>query len=245
MIFLRKGFGSILSLVFPQSCYVCGQEVESISYGVACQRCWYETRLFEDETVSCYKCSYFFGRELGEKVFCQQCSEEPFDLVRCVGLYEKALKKTILHLKKVPSVPKYLQDLIVQTFKKTPFANEKIDLLIPVPISKARLAERGFNQSSILAKPLARSIGLQIDEEVLVRKVHTKRHSPGMDKKARQIAVNNAFSVTSPDKIRGKVILLVDDVFTSGATVSNCAKKLKESGVSKVYVFTIARAFLG
>ncbi|MCS6874395.1 MAG: hypothetical protein N2Z23_03155 [Pyrinomonadaceae bacterium] len=150
--------------------------------------------------------------------------------------------KTVLHLKNVPFVPKYLQELIVKTFQLAPF--EKVDLIVPVPISKVRLSERGFNQASLLAKPLSKMTKIKLDETALIRHIHTKRHSPGMDKKARQMSVKQAFSVASPEKVKGRNILLIDDVFTSGATASNCAIALKEKGALKVYVLAVARAFI-
>lgn len=237
---LRKTLDLALGLAFPQSCHVCAEEVESFELGIACRKCWIETQLFDQQIISCYKCCAFLGKGKSDvQVFCHLCDAEFFDLVRCVGFYEKALMKTVLHLKHTPWVPSYLRDLICKAYLNSPF--DDADVIIPVPISKARLAERGFNQAKLLAKPLQK-FGLRIDETSLVRKLHTPRHRPGMDKKARQMAVENAFAVAKPDEIKDKCILLVDDVFTSGATVSNCAKALKESGARKVYVFAVARA---
>ncbi len=82
-----------------------------------------------------------------------------------------------------------------------------------------------------------------LDEQSLVRKIHTPMHRAAMDNKAREISVKNAFDVKRPKLIEGETILLIDDVYTSGATVSNCAKVLKEKGASKVYVLTIAKTF--
>lgn len=233
---------SCLTLIYPQPCKICEKSVESRAYGVACQKCWRRTRIFDGTEVICAKCGAFlkFGGAPVE-TFCRRCDEDFFDQSRAVGLYEAALLITILNLKNVPFVPKYLRNLFRQAFLESPFQNA--DKIIPVPLSKGRLAERGFNQAALLAKSLARQTALEFDEHSLVRCIHTPKHRAGMDKKGRLETVKNAFEITRPKLIEGKKILLIDDVFTSGATVSNCAKALKENGADKVYVLTVARAF--
>ena len=115
-------------------------------------------------------------------------------------------------------------------------------MIIPVPLSKRRFLERGFNQAEVLAELLAKETALKIDKQSLARKVHTPVHRAAMDRRARELTVENAFEVTRPKLVKGEKILLVDDVFTSGATTSTCAKALKKKGADKVYVLTIARA---
>ena len=118
------------------------------------------------------------------------------------------------------------------------------DVIIPIPLSKKRKLERGFNQAEIIAAEIARASGIPIDAASLVRKLHTPIHRIGMDKKARELTVKNAFEVVRPRLIDGRNILLVDDVFTSGATASYCAKVLKKNGAKQVNVFTLARAVM-
>src|SRR5260370_1334885 len=116
------------------------------------------------------------------------------------------------------------------------------DLIVPIPLSKQRKQERGFNQAEIIAAELSRVSGIPVDASSLIRKFHTPIHRMGMDQKAREITVKNVFEVVRPRLIAGKNILLVDDVFTSGATASFCAKVLKKNGAVKVNVFILARA---
>src|SRR5207244_1887105 len=105
-----------------------------------------------------------------------------------------------------------------------------------------RESERGFNQALVVGRELARLSHLPIDEHSVVRRLHTERHRAGMDAKARRQSVANAFAVRHWDQIRGKRVLLIDDVFTTGATVSACASALKEAGSKEVFVLTMARA---
>jgi ComF family protein len=116
------------------------------------------------------------------------------------------------------------------------------DLIIPVPLSKKRAVERGFNQAETIASQVSGLVGIPIDAASLIRKKHTPMHRAAMDKKAREMTVKNAFEVSRPKLIEGKSILLVDDILTSGATASYCAKALKKKGAAGVKVFTLARA---
>jgi Predicted amidophosphoribosyltransferases len=233
---------SCLTLVYPQPCKICEKSVESRAFGAACRQCWRKTRIFDGTETICDKCGAFlkFG---GASVvtFCRNCDDDFFDCARAAGLYERALLTTILELKNTPHVPSYLRKIFLETFLKSPF--QDADVIVPVPLSRGRLSERGYNQAALPARILARKTGLAIDEKILVRVIHTPKHRAGMDKKARSESVENAFEVALPERIEGKKILLIDDVFTSGATASNCAKALKEKGADKVYILTIARAF--
>ncbi|MBA3352333.1 MAG: ComF family protein [Blastocatellia bacterium] len=115
-------------------------------------------------------------------------------------------------------------------------------IVIPVPLSARRQQERGFNQAAVIATVIARSGNLLLDENSLVRKIHTPMHRAGMDRKARAMTVKKAFEVVRPKLIEGRDTLLVDDVLTSGETASICARVLKKSGAATVSVLTIARA---
>ncbi|HLM02828.1 MAG TPA: hypothetical protein VK400_17385, partial [Pyrinomonadaceae bacterium] len=163
------------------------------------------------------------------------------DAARAAGLYEHALLATILNLKKTPFVPLKLENLFFEAFLKSPFLDAA--RIVPVPLSKRRQSERGFNQASLLARVLARRTKLPLDENSLIRKLHTPHHRAGMDRKARAESVRNAFEVTRPKLVENEKILLIDDVFTSGATAANCAEALKNKGARAVYVLTVARAF--
>lgn len=103
------------------------------------------------------------------------------------------------------------------------------------------MLERGFNQAQVLAEFISKQTGIPLDEQSLIRKLDTPMHRAAMDEKARAISVKNVFEAARPKLISGKRVLLIDDVFTSGATVSSCAQELKRNGAEKVYVFTLAR----
>lgn len=233
---------SLLSVIYPQACRLCSRGVENRLDGVACAGCWQKTRIFTGAETLCDKCSAWLSgeRRSDRLTFCRRCDDDHFDRARSVGVYEGALYASIINLKEKPHLAPRLRQLLYTAFLDAPFG--PATLIIPVPLSRPREKERGFNQAAVIAGALSKKINVPIDELSLVRKVHTERHRAGMDRKARQESVFNAFEVKKPRFIQGEKILLVDDIFTTGATVSNCAKALKKAGAVEVNVLTIARA---
>lgn len=230
-----------VSLFYPQTCRICGLNVESISDGTACRTCWNKTRIFSDNHLLCFKCGDFLHEtEKQIEVYCHLCDDHQYDTARAVGIYEFGLAASVVNLKKIPVTTKSIREHFIATFNGASFTDTT--LIIPVPLSKKRLIERGFNQAEILAKILAKAVALPYDTGSLARSVHTPMHRAAMDRKARELTVKNAFQVTRPKLIENQNILLIDDVFTSGSTVSYCAKALKKSGAVKVNVLTLARA---
>ena len=239
---LTKVLDSLLTVFYPQACQNCGASVENYEFGAACQNCWQKTRIFTGRETVCYKCHKFQSeKESNFQTFCHQCDAHFYERARAAGLYENALQVSVLNLKREPFVSKNLRKIFIKAFEISEF--QDASLIIPIPLSKKRLLERGFNQAAVLAKILSLETKIKLDEQSLARKVHTPMHRAGMDTKARELTVKNAFEVKRPNFIKGEKILLVDDVFTSGATASACAKVLKKSGAEKVYVLTLARAF--
>jgi ComF family protein len=239
---LTKVLDSLLTVLYPQGCQNCGGSVEHFEYGAACQACWQKTRIFSGTETVCYKCSKFLSeKETDFQTFCHECDAHFYEQARAAGLYENALQTSVLNLKREPFVCKNLRKVFIAAFEKSEF--QTADLIVPIPLSKKRLLERGFNQAAVLAKILSKETKIKLDEQSFIRKIHTPIHRAGMDTKARELTVKNAFEVTRPKLIKDRKILLVDDVFTSGATVSACAKVLKKAGAEKVYVLTLARAF--
>ncbi|MBK9216387.1 MAG: ComF family protein [Chloracidobacterium sp.] len=232
---------SILSLAYPQQCAVCGGAVENRSDGCACSDCWASTTVFTGDEMLCEKCGAYFGPQAAPvAVRCHKCDEHHYDRALAAGIYEKALSASILRLKSSPSIPRRLRRMIHSAGMRL----DPADLIVPVPLSRMRQIERGFNQADVIALELSKTLCVPVDRHSLIRRVHTPMHRAAMDRKARELTVENAFYVTRPNVIEGRTILLVDDVFTSGATASSCAKVLKKRGAATVDIFTIARAVM-
>lgn len=240
-------YDAALALVYPQACAVCGGSVESRHDGVACAACWKATRLFADDDTLCWKCGAFTRAHVSEdrrrSIRCGQCDEDGFTAARACGFYEGALRASVLELKREPHVAARLAHLMFAARQREPM--NSADLIIAVPLHPSRERERGFNQAVLLARELARLSKLPLDEHSVVRRVHTERHRAGMDARARRESVADAFAIRRADAIAARRVLLIDDVFTTGATVSACAAVLKDAGAEEVFVLTVARPQAG
>jgi ComF family protein len=142
-------------------------------------------------------------------------------------------------LKREPHVARRLAQLTSELQQREPL--NTANLIVPVPLHPERERERGFNQAALLARELAVLSGLELDQYSVVRRLSTERHRAGMDSIARRQSVAEAFSIRHPKLIMGRRVLLIDDVFTTGATVSACALALKEAGAEEVFALTLAR----
>lgn len=235
---------SLLALIYPQACAVCGDSVESRHDSPVCSACWAATRVSDESDVLCWKCgapsSATVAEDRRQSIRCGQCDEDGFTAARACGLYDGALRASVLALKRAPQVSRRLLQILARAQHRAPIHDA--DLIVPVPLYAKREHERGHNQAAVLARALAQIAKLEIDEHCLVRCVHTERHRAGMDAKSRRKSVAGAFEVRAPKLISDRRVLLIDDVFTTGATVSECATVLKAAGATDVYVLTIARA---
>ena len=234
---------SLLSIVYPHECAACSRQVENFDDRIACGECWSATRIFNGSEMLCAKCGAFFGDEAASvPVLCHKCDDHKYDKAVALGVYEKALSASVINLKSSPVMPARIKTLVPAAIKMSGF--DDADVIIPIPLSRQRRLERGFNQAEIIADVVSRSARIPLDSYSLTRKLHTPIHRVAMDNKARELTVQNAFEVARPKFIAGKNVLLVDDVFTSGATASNCARVLKKKGASVVNIFTLARAIM-
>jgi ComF family protein len=177
-------------------------------------------------------------------VACEDCWQktqlcvEKIGNTRAVGFYEGALRESVLLLKRQP----YLAQHVVRLLTDAAQSIDGITRIVPVPLHEQRLRTRGFNQASIIARELSRALRVPLDETSLVRVSSAEKYRTGLDPKGRWQSVEKAFSVRHPRLIAGEDILLVDDVFTTGATVSACADALISASAKSVLIMTLARA---
>ncbi len=117
-------------------------------------------------------------------------------------------------------------------------------LIIPVPLSRKHYLERGYNQAELLARAIAQKTGKKLENKILFKNKNNRTQS-GLNARERMENTKNVYEVRQGKKIRGKNILLVDDIYTTGATVDACSKVLKENGASKIIVATVAKVIKG
>ncbi|RLB07958.1 MAG: ComF family protein [Deltaproteobacteria bacterium] len=192
----------------------------------------------------CPRCGLPFLCAEDDKVhLCSHCLKEKryFELHRSFGLYEGALKEAIHRFKYLGEFPllKVFADLMSTTFQAL-CLDHPVDLIVPVPLHVRRLRQRGFNQALLLAKELSKRTGIRYGQRVL-RKVKDTPFQSTLKGTERRKNIKGAFHVNNTEEARGKSILLVDDVCTTGATVNECARTLLNGGAERVVALTLAR----
>lgn len=173
---------------------------------------------------------------------CSECRRHgwPFELARAPGPYEGVLKEAIHRFKYGGSrrlaVP--LAALMVEVLLSEALYAD-IDLVVPVPLTYNKLLRRGFNQAALLAKEIGGRLKIPVSGRILVKITDTPSQT-GLSRAAREINLKNTFKVTDAPYLQGKNILIVDDVFTTGSTMSSAAAVIKRAGAVQVFVITAA-----
>lgn len=227
----------LVRMIYPEVCPICSNSLRSWESKI-CQSCW--QTLCELKKPQCPLC----GGELplfSNLRLCQSCRGRRHFVDHAWSLYayNESLRK-IFHLikfKQKCSLLRVFRPEIQRFVEETSLP--RLDSLVPVPLDRKKKWERGFNQSAILAQMLAISLHSPMIQ-VLRKRALTPPQSL-LTKTDRLRNILNSFSAASPDLLRHKDILLVDDIYTTGATVNECARILKENGARTVSVFTLAR----
>ncbi|QZD93725.1 ComF family protein [Qipengyuania xiapuensis] len=235
---LGEGLAPIVDLVYPPRCPSCGEGIGE--HGGLCADCWIGLAIPTEP--SCALCQRPFGdRGPGEGAACAPCMAAPpvHDGIAAGTLYTDTSRKLVLALKhgrRIALAP-MLARLIAA---RLPEAESGGRLIVPVPLHRWRLWQRGFNQAALLARELGRSGQGELFVDGLKRVKRTPSLG-GMGAKARARVLSGAITVPQPERIKGRDILLVDDVLTSGATSTACVKALKRAGAKSVVIACFAR----
>lgn len=228
--------------IFPSFCRLCGSLMEKAGEIVVCRSCW--EGIVPLRAPYCPSCGRFFSGAGGPH-YCSGClAKRPdFSKHRSCGKYEGRLKDILLLYKYrgMKVLGKELAGFIHRSLGEEDDLWWGVQAIIPVPLHPKRQRHRGFNQALVMARELGRLQGGEVVSGSLVRTINT---SPQTSRKAedRETNVRGAFAVTRAKRIRGKTVLLVDDVFTTGATVQECSRVLKKAGAAEVRAITVAQA---
>jgi ComF family protein len=240
---LSQSFVKTLELMFfPSFCKLCGRLLDVEGENVVCHSCVEELKT--RRSSYCLSCGRFF-ETYGEPHLCYQClkAKPEFSRHRSCGLYRGKLKDIILLFKyhKFKILGRELAAYMNQSLAQDEALWWDLDAVVPVPLHKKRKRERGFNQSYEIAKYIARVQELELLDGVLIKKINV---APQTTLPAEQRVINNkgAYEVIDPEKIREKILLLVDDVYTTGSTLKECSSVLRKSGVKEVRAVTLAQA---
>jgi len=225
----------LFNLLFPARCVLCQQTLKQDT-GV-CADCY---RHLPYNDICCVRCALPLAEAVKTTVFCGRCiTRQPyFDYVCSPFRYENDVIRLVHQLKfseKISSAS-IIGEMLLPAFLKT---NEKPDCLLPVVLHASRMRQRGFNQSIEISRRLSRKLNIPVEYDAVVRQRSTPAQT-GLNARQRLKNIKGAFSVV--EKLTYKHVLIVDDVITTGATVNELARVLKQNKVPRVGVLSIARA---
>jgi ComF family protein len=228
----------------------CRERFKTLAAPFLCDQCRSTVTLLASPL--CRVCGMEFKSRAGEDHTCGAClvKSQKFDMARACGHYDNGLKE-LIHWFKYRNLPQLARPLaaLLEWGLRSYYEERPIDLMVPVPLHSKRMRSRGFNQAYLLARnAMSAAAGdgcLQkrpaIAEKLLVR-IRPTLPQAGLNREMRRKNIRDAFAVMHPEQIKGKSILLVDDVYTTGATVNECARILKKAGAEWVGVLSVARA---
>lgn len=233
-----KFIDSLLNFIYPPACPLCGTPVSI--HGELCADCW--TSFEWISGAKCARCGYPFSSdwEINGVHLCPTCASGngELDWIRSACVYDDVSRSAMLPFKHGGRIgyARFMSRAMIWSLRDI---DVDADVVMPVPLARRRLFHRGYNQAALLARPIANALGVPMDYDSVRRK-----YRPDMGhKNARERALNihGVFDVVRPERIRGKKILLVDDVMTTGATFSELRRTLMRAGAAAVYGVTFCR----
>ena len=237
---MKKLIAQIISFFFPITCSICKTDLDGASQDRICGACRSKLPLIQG--FVCLKCGYPLpdgGR------LCPVCRKKKkhfaFDGMRSVYHYDGDFRNLILSFKyssRFFLAKEFGRDLAAAYDEHDFF--KSCDFIVPIPLNILRRFKRGYNQAELLAYELSKIVQKPLLKNVLLRKKITKAQFR-LSKKEREKNIRGSFYVKENPLIKKKSILLIDDIATTGSTVSECANALKKAGVKEVFVLTLAR----
>jgi ComF family protein len=218
-------------LLFPPVCGGCGKA--GFRWCPDCQR-----RVPRIAEPFCEKC----GIPVRKTGLCEKCQTNPpvYRVMRSWAVFDSPVQNALHTLKYRRNITGFGDALALQMAEFVRSLNWNIDMLIPVPLSRKRLQERGYNQVALVARPLAYELRLAYAPNAL-KKVRDTRSQVGLNVNQRRENISQAYQA-DPSIVKRKSILIMDDVSTTGSTISACAEALLSADAKEVYAITIARA---
>jgi ComF family protein len=237
---VRKASCGLFNLLLPDECRVCGESLKGFSRIPVCSRCLHEPEPLAAEYF-CVACltpfvNHFPLDETGRCMLCR-LGLQGFDAVYSYGSYEGTLRK-LVHLFKYSGMRPLARPFGEFLARALPL-DQRYDLIVPMPLHWFKRWQRGFNQADLLAREIGRKWHVPVRD--VVRRRRATAPQAGLTNAKRRANVQGAFRTSSSQRLDGLRVLLVDDVLTTGATASACARALKRAGALHVSLLALAR----
>jgi competence protein ComFC len=233
-------FQAAVSLLYPATCTICGKHVRAGEY--LCSGC--EAKIVRIVAPFCQICSEPFEGSISSVFTCANCAHRTIYFEAAVAAYRgRGIIREIIHQFKYARQI-HLRHLVARWLRAAlddeRLRDVSLDVIVPVPLHPARQRERGFNQASLLAELL--SAQTSIPSKPLLERIRYTTTQTALDRSERMENLHNAFRLRKNADVRGLRVLLIDDVLTTGSTLSECARVLKRAGAMSVHAATAARA---
>ncbi len=248
---IRRIAESLFSVIFPSDCRICGEALLNISDLPVCPACLQAMEPIKGKVCSiCGErvLSAYAERDDDGLLRCPVCRrlDRPFARAVAYGSYDDGLRELIHLLKysRVRPAAGVLGRMLAETVQalQPSFAQQTV-LVIPVPLYKGKRHQRGFNQAELIARAALKVMAdarFQLGTDILAR-IRDTHSQIGLTSHQRRENLRGAFAVGCATEVTGREVLLVDDVYTTGTTLSECAKVLRRAGASRVWAATVAR----
>jgi competence protein ComFC len=242
---LAEASDAVVSVLFPAGCRICDKLLARASRVPICDKCLdsFEAPA-EKKCEVCGQALGWFTQREGEPLVCRACQQKTyaFERARSYGIYDGPLVRAMLLLKweRMDPLGAWFGERLAEMVRGDSVLLAA-DVVVPVPLHRDRERHRGYNQASLISKPLARKLGLP-HKVVLLMRTRPRPDKQVLSLEERWESVRGAFATRPGSQVDNKRVLLVDDVMTTGATLDACARALLESGAKSVLGLTVARA---
>lgn len=232
---LKKIGGEVLSLLYPPRCPIC-EEILLPGEGRVCGRCRKKLPYLGEPI--CKKCGKPLEKE--EQEYCLTCEKERHEFIcgRAIFVYEKSFRRSVQRMKfknRREYLDFYSEEMVREGRRY--LGKWKPKTILPVPMNPKKRRERGFDQSFLLAKKVSELSGIPMARNALVRSRYTLPQKE-LDARERRQNLKGAFTVRKPEQLQ-EPVLLIDDIYTTGATMDEICKTLKKAGINRIYFLVL------
>jgi len=231
---MKKLFLSVLDIIFPCECVNCGDFISSSEYHL-CRDCY---ALLKELNNGCPVCSGLMVNGI-----CSVCSDRKFYPKKNITLFSyENVSRAVIYALKFNGIKHVYKIFLPYIQNKIEYLNEKIDIITSVPMNRKKMIKRGYNQSELIAKEIGKQTGIEFCE--ILKENSGAKQQRTLNYDERFINVIDRYKTINNNKFKDKTVLIIDDVFTTGATINECSRKLILDGAARIFTITLVRSDL-